>query len=113
MGQQAFTYEIQVRWGDSDRLGHVNNTRFMEYMQEARIAFLTTELRAAGAQPGAMVVRKMDVEFLRPVTDASGPLTIDVSVLHVAIRRTRSGTSLRAATASTARRATPCWWRST
>ncbi|MFC9361667.1 acyl-CoA thioesterase [Rhodococcus sp. NPDC057014] len=83
MGQQAFTYEIQVRWGDSDRLGHVNNTRFMEYMQEARIAFLTTELRAAGAQPGAMVVRKMDVEFLRPVTDASGPLTIDVSVLHV------------------------------
>ena len=42
MGQQAFTYEIQVRWGDSDRLGHVNNTRFMEYMQEARIAFLTT-----------------------------------------------------------------------
>ena len=25
----------------------------------------------------------MDVEFLRPVTDASGPLQIDVSVLHV------------------------------
>ncbi|MFC9555598.1 acyl-CoA thioesterase [Rhodococcus sp. NPDC056960] len=83
MGQEAFTYEIQVRWGDSDRLGHVNNTRFVEYMQEARIHFLTSELRANGERPGAMVVRKMDVEFLRPVTDDSGPLQIDVSVLHV------------------------------
>ena len=83
MEQKAFTYEIQVRWGDSDRLGHVNNTRFVEYMQEARIHFLTSELGANGERPGAMVVRKMDVEFLRPVTDASGPLQIDVSVLHV------------------------------
>ncbi|MFC9766029.1 acyl-CoA thioesterase [Rhodococcus jostii] len=80
---KVFTYEIQVRWGDSDRLGHVNNTRFVEYMQEARVHFLSSELESVGARAGATVVRKMDVEFLRPVTDASGPLTIDVSVLHV------------------------------
>jgi acyl-CoA thioester hydrolase len=84
VGEPAvFTYEVQVRWGDSDRLGHVNNTRFVEYMQEARIHFLTTELAAAGARPGAMVVRKMDVEFLRIITDDSGPLKVDVTVQHV------------------------------
>ncbi|AOW94799.1 4-hydroxybenzoyl-CoA thioesterase [Rhodococcus sp. WMMA185] len=79
----AFTYEIQVRWGDSDRLGHVNNTRFVEYMQEARAHFLLTELRTVGSRAGAMVVRRMEVDFLRPLTDDSGPVKVDVTVLAV------------------------------
>ncbi|MEV0948510.1 thioesterase family protein [Rhodococcus sp. NPDC049939] len=83
MEAKTFTYEIQVRWGDTDRLGHVNNTRFVEYMQEARVHFLLSELKAAGARARAMVVRRMDVEFLRPVTDDAGPLKVDVTVLRV------------------------------
>ncbi|QNG18341.1 acyl-CoA thioesterase [Rhodococcus triatomae] len=77
--------QVQVRWGDSDRLGHVNNTRFIEYMQEARIQFFTHAFSGAEGdeRPRASVVRKMDVEFLVPVTDDSGPLTVEVSVLHV------------------------------
>ncbi|WP_072687903.1 acyl-CoA thioesterase [Rhodococcus marinonascens] len=83
MKKRVFTYEIQVRWGDSDRLGHVNNTRFVEYMQEARAHFLSSELAAVGARAGAMVVRKMDVDFLRPISDDSGPLKVDVTVVDV------------------------------
>jgi acyl-CoA thioester hydrolase len=29
--------EIAVRWGDMDAFGHVNNTRFLRYLEEARI----------------------------------------------------------------------------
>ncbi|MBC2587070.1 MULTISPECIES: thioesterase family protein [Rhodococcus] len=78
-GQKTFTCTLEVRWADSDRLGHVNNTKFVEYMQEARIKFLQSGPFARGA----VVVRKMDVEFLRPLKDDSGPITVAISVLHV------------------------------
>ncbi|KJF21757.1 4-hydroxybenzoyl-CoA thioesterase [Rhodococcus sp. ACPA4] len=79
----VFTCEVQVRWGDSDRLGHVNNTRYAEYMQEARIQFLTSKLAAHGGRPGYVVVRKMSIEFLKPVTDRSGPLNVEIFTTHV------------------------------
>ncbi|MFD4368112.1 acyl-CoA thioesterase [Rhodococcus sp. NPDC058521] len=83
MPDQVFSCEVQVRWGDSDRLGHINNVRYVEYMQEARILFFAHEMEIEGERPHAMVVRKMDVEFLRPATDSSGPLTVEMSVLHL------------------------------
>lgn len=79
----VFSCELQVRWADSDRLGHINNVRYVEYMQEARILFFVHEMAIEGERPHAMVVRKMDVEFLRPATDSSGPLTVEISVLHL------------------------------
>ncbi|WP_241384119.1 acyl-CoA thioesterase [Rhodococcus sp. CH91] len=78
-GKRVFTCSVEVRWGDSDRLGHVNNAKIVEYMQEARIKFFRGHLPARSA----VAVRKMDVEFLRPIKDSSAPLAIEVSVLHV------------------------------
>lgn len=80
---QIYSCDVQIRWGDSDRLGHVNNARVIEYMQEARALFLKEEVRAAGGHAEAVVVRKMDAEFLRPITDASGPVRVEVSVVHL------------------------------
>ena len=58
-GGNAFSCQLEVRWADSDRLGHVNNTKFVEYMQEAR------------------------VKFLRPIKDESGPITVTLTVLRI------------------------------
>ncbi|MDR2872576.1 MAG: acyl-CoA thioesterase [Xanthomonadaceae bacterium] len=33
---------IPVRWGDMDAFGHVNNTRYLGYLEEARVQWLTT-----------------------------------------------------------------------
>ncbi|MEU5843832.1 acyl-CoA thioesterase [Rhodococcus sp. NPDC047139] len=77
--QRAFTCSVEVRWGDSDRLGHVNNAKVVEYMQEARIKFFRDHLPSRTA----VAVRKMEAEFLRPIKDSSAPLRIEVSVLHV------------------------------
>lgn len=83
MGGRKFEYSLQVRWSDSDRLGHVNNTRFVEYLQEARAQFITQCLLRAEASRGATVVRKLTVDFLRPIFDHSGPLLIEVSVSRI------------------------------
>ncbi|QKT12281.1 acyl-CoA thioesterase [Rhodococcus sp. W8901] len=79
----VYSCEIQVRWGDSDRLGHVNNTRIVEYLQEARPLFLAEGAASVDTAPGAAVVRKMDAEFLRPITATSGTVRVTVSVVHL------------------------------
>ncbi len=79
MPNEVFEYTLQVRWSDSDRLGHVNNTRFTEYLQEARVHFIN-ECFGGGSTRGATVVRKLTVDFLRPILDDSGPLVIEVFV---------------------------------
>ncbi|MGW0044250.1 acyl-CoA thioesterase [Rhodococcus sp. NPDC003348] len=80
---KSYTCEIQVRWGDSDRNGHVNNVLYAEYAQESRTRFFRDCIIGAGAPLAPMVVRKMAFDYLRPVTDETGPVTIEVSILHV------------------------------
>ncbi len=82
MSGKTFTCTLQVRWGDSDRLGHVNNTRFVEYLQEGRVQFLNAVFGGPGVR-GAAVVRKLTTDFLHPILDDSGPLTIELWITHV------------------------------
>jgi acyl-CoA thioester hydrolase len=37
--EAGLTIRIPVRWGDMDALGHVNNTLFFRYCEQARIAY--------------------------------------------------------------------------
>ncbi|MGB2718952.1 MAG: acyl-CoA thioesterase [Rhodococcus sp. (in: high G+C Gram-positive bacteria)] len=82
MPAKTFTCTLQVRWGDSDRLGHVNNTRFVEYLQEGRVQFLNAVFGGPGVR-GAAVVRKLTTDFLHPILDDSGPLTIELWITRV------------------------------
>ncbi|MFD6894555.1 acyl-CoA thioesterase [Rhodococcus sp. NPDC060086] len=76
---EPYRAQVEVRWGDSDQLGHVNNAKVVEYMQEGRIKFLQSdEMRHL-----AIVVRKMDVEFLLPIKYESGPVTVEITAMHV------------------------------
>jgi len=52
------TLRIPVRWGDMDALGHVNNTVFFRFMEQARVEWLT--------QLGGM-----------PDTDGNGPIVVN------------------------------------
>ncbi|MDT9591901.1 hotdog domain-containing protein [Nocardioides zeae] len=62
-------WPVAVRFSDVDVFGHVNNVKYFEYFQEARIATLG---RLFGQLPPddaalAVVVAQMDVEYKRPV----------------------------------------------
>jgi len=35
--QHVHTTDLAVRWGDMDAVGHVNNSRFFSYFEEARV----------------------------------------------------------------------------
>ncbi len=79
------TYECQVRWSDVDAYGHVNNVKYFEYYQEARIAFLATcgqtLLRAEGTEQ--FVVARLTVDYRRPILFRREPFPIDSWVTRI------------------------------
>ncbi|WP_245573463.1 acyl-CoA thioesterase [Marinimicrobium agarilyticum] len=61
-----FQCEIPMRWGDMDALGHLNNTLYLRYCEEARFLWLS----AAGVKmtpESYPVVITVGCTFLRPV----------------------------------------------
>jgi acyl-CoA thioester hydrolase len=68
-----------------DALGHVNNVRFLEYMQEARVDMFWTVPRAAGEQVMEydLVVARNEIDYLVPLVWSHEPLTIEVWVSNL------------------------------
>lgn len=72
-----WTERIAVRWGDMDALGHVNNTAYFRYMEQARISwFDALGIPLLENHCGPVIVKAV-CEFLKPVTY---PATVVVPV---------------------------------
>ena len=50
----VFEHRVQVRWRDSDALGHVNHAVFLTYLEEGRDAFFEEKL---GSEPLYVLAR--------------------------------------------------------
>src|SRR5271169_2382345 len=60
---------MPIRWGDMDALGHVNNTVYFRYMEQARIEWLhayAAELGGAWVGQGPVIVNA-SCTFLEPL----------------------------------------------
>lgn len=55
-----------IAWGDMDALGHVNNGKYFDYFQEARIEWLRTLSLDMTQQEGPVVVH-VAATFLKPI----------------------------------------------
>ena len=51
-----FRYRCPLRWSDLDAQGHVNNALLIDYLQEARVAFLATNPDSTLLHDGLVVV---------------------------------------------------------
>jgi len=58
-------YDCRVRFSDVDIYGHVNNVKYFEYYQEARLAFLTSLGR--DERNLMLVVARVNVDYKRPI----------------------------------------------
>ena len=60
---QIHRTEIQVRFGDTDALGHVNNASFAAYAELARLEFL----KRFGASVRSLILASLYIDFRRQV----------------------------------------------
>ena len=64
-----YTDKQFVRWDDIDAFGHVNNAKYLTYIQEARFQWAFYQYAAKNEKPTLveMVVAKAEVDFLVPI----------------------------------------------
>ncbi|GAA1507734.1 acyl-CoA thioesterase [Kribbella lupini] len=82
----TFSHPVLVRWSDIDSYDHVNNVRYFDYLQEARIAFLANVFGVGadeffGRSPVVLVSQTVD--YLRPILLRHPPYAVDVWVSAV------------------------------
>jgi acyl-CoA thioester hydrolase len=65
----AHVERIPVRWGDMDAMGHVNNTVYFRYMEQARISWFEALIPEHEAwQSTAIVIANANCNYKRPIT---------------------------------------------
>ncbi len=76
-------FPMRVRFSDVDIYGHVNNVKYFEYYQEARLAFLTSLGRSERDGSFAVVVARVDVDYKRPILFRSEPYAVESWISRV------------------------------
>ncbi|WP_026552125.1 thioesterase family protein [Arthrobacter sp. H20] len=90
-------FPIHLRFGDEDSYGHVNNVRFLQYLEDARVQFMhlplseaahgdakasDTLLETIGPDHFTLVARH-EIEYSAPLNYRPSPLEISIWVTGV------------------------------
>ncbi len=59
---------LAVRWGDLDALGHLNNTVYFRFMEQARIEWLAAAGHPLTGSGEGIVIADAECTFLRAIT---------------------------------------------
>lgn len=82
----AHHYALQVRFSDVDVYRHVNNVKYFEYFQEARIRQMADLTRDSGLQPPDVVVAQTDVDYREPLVLRPEPYDVWAAISRVGTR---------------------------
>lgn len=65
---EPFRTDIQVRFNDTDALGHLNNTSYALYAEQGRVEFMDS-FRAEGVFPDGVfvILARLELDFVRQV----------------------------------------------
>ena len=75
-----YTDKQFVRWDDIDAFGHVNNAKYLTYIQEARFQWSYYQYASKNEKPTLveMVVARNEIDYLVPIYE--GGLLYDVNL---------------------------------
>ncbi|MEU6814007.1 thioesterase family protein [Streptomyces sp. NPDC046860] len=97
-----FTYQLPLRWADTDAYGHVNNALFLRYLEEARTRMVADMLPADEAERRrrAFVVQQSLIDYKAPLDYREEPVSVDVWVTRSRGARLELGCAIRDADAT-------------
>ncbi|GAA4148401.1 thioesterase family protein [Actinomadura keratinilytica] len=77
-------YEFHIRFGDIDSQGHVNNVKFLGYLEDARLEMFHGDPVRKGEEPvRGMVVARHEIDYLRPLLPSVYPVRVESWVTEV------------------------------
>jgi acyl-CoA thioester hydrolase len=74
-----------IRWDDLDAFGHVNNAKYLVFVQEARVDLFWKERIEKGLKPvfDDMVVARAEVDYKIPITKTNHDFDISIWVSKI------------------------------
>ncbi|WP_328995944.1 acyl-CoA thioesterase [Kribbella sp. NBC_01245] len=78
-------YHCPLRWGDMDSLGHVNNSRYVDYLQDARVDLLFRTAKELGADEldTGLLVARHEVQYRAPLVYREAPVRIELWISRI------------------------------
>ena len=78
-----YVFERKVRFADIDSYGHVNNVRFLDYLEDARVSMLWERPRDDAGRRQDLVVARHEIDYRRPLTFRTDPVRVEVWVTEL------------------------------
>lgn len=75
----VYTHRLEVRWGDMDAVGHVNNATYLTYFEQARIGWFDSVEVVAMNRSRGPVMANVTCEYRRAIVYPA-QLLVEVSV---------------------------------
>jgi acyl-CoA thioester hydrolase len=79
-----FVHEVHMRWSDMDAYRHINNTAYLAYLEQARVAMFFD--RAGDSYNGfssGTVISRHEIDYRRPVVYHPEPLQLELWIDEV------------------------------
>ena len=76
-----FIARCAMRWSDMDAYGHVNNTAYLAYLEQARVSMFFDRYDSTFA--GGTVVAHHEITYLRPVVYHPEPLRLELWIERI------------------------------
>ena len=67
---------IEIRWRDVDAYGHVNNAVYLNYLEEARDAWVQDVLGRVSGSTWDFVLARVEIDFKVELTQDDGAVTV-------------------------------------
>lgn len=74
--------DVQVRFSDTDALGHVNNMVYLSYLELARIEYLKKVLGAVETKDFGVIIARVEIDYRSPAFHYES-LVVGVRVLEL------------------------------
>jgi acyl-CoA thioester hydrolase len=85
-----YTHETTVRFGDTDAMRHVNNAKFLTYLEDARVGFFR-HVSGERIGLGQLILARTEIDFVRPILFGHGPVRTTVWVEGIGTKSFRMG----------------------
>jgi YbgC/YbaW family acyl-CoA thioester hydrolase len=71
-------HEIEIRWADLDGFGHASHRAYVDFLEEARGAFLDGLIGAEHRR--ALTIRRLAIDYLAQLTQADDRVRVTVRI---------------------------------
>ncbi|WP_186759797.1 thioesterase family protein [Arthrobacter alpinus] len=90
---QAIQIPLQVRFGDIDAYHHVNNVVYLQYLEDARVQLMHTQVQVQDGTTGSFdsligeafftLVGRNEIEYLAPIAFRTEPVFVNIWVTNI------------------------------